>query len=320
MQQPSRSLPVIVLMSTYNGAQFVVEQLHSILKQLPTDGLLMIRDDGSTDRTVAEISSVRDDRVSLVCGENFGFARSFLTLLRDAPSNADMVMFADQDDVWLPGKIDRARAALEVYRDFPALYCSAQMLTDANLRPAHATRRWSRRPCFENALTENIVTGCTAAMNSSAASLIRRAGVPSRVQFHDWWLYLVVSAFGSVVYDEESTILYRQHDSNQIGHGVGFWGRQRRILRFLSRHDWVGIMLGQIWELHRHYGAMLDSGKSKLIRSCFVLDAFGARPRWRLVFGLHRWRQSLSGELTFRVLVTAYLLGLWPRSAMRLRH
>jgi glycosyltransferase involved in cell wall biosynthesis len=319
MHASSSQCPVIVLMSTYNGDRFIVEQLRSILDQLPVGGRILVRDDGSTDRTVAKILDLRDERISVIQGENIGFARSFLTLLRDAPDHADVVMFADQDDVWLPDKIERARAALANYFGSPALYCSAQMLTDAELRPAHATQRWPRRPCFENALSENVVTGCTAALNSAAANLIRRAGVPPRVKFHDWWLYLVVSAFGTIIYDEEPTLLYRQHDSNQIGHGTGFWGRQRRILRFLSRHDWVGIMLGQVTELHEHYGALLDSGKTRLIKRCFVLDKSGARPRWRLVFRLHRWRQFLFGELTFRALVTAYLLGFWPPAEMRLR-
>lgn len=319
MHGSSSQHSVVVLISTYNGERFIVEQLQSILDQLPIAGQVLIRDDGSTDQTVAKVTGLGDDRISLIRGENIGFARSFLTLLCDAPDHPEVVMFADQDDVWLPGKIERARAALANCGGSPALYCSAQMLTDVELRPAHATRRWPRRPCFENALFENIVTGCTAAMNSAAVSLIRRAGVPRRVKFHDWWLYLVVSAFGTVVYDEEPTLLYRQHDSNQIGHGTGFWGRQRRIVRFLSRHDWVGIMLGQVADLHEHYGVLLDLGKSRLVRSCFVLDGHGSRPRWRLVFGLHRWRQFLLGELTFRALVAAYLLGLWPPSANRLR-
>jgi len=173
-------------MSTYNGDRFIVEQVRSILYQLPVGGRILIRDDGSTDQTVAKVVDLRDERISVIEGENIGFARSFLTLLRDATDQADLVMFADQDDVWLAGKIERARAALANYRGSPALYCSAQMLTDAELRPAHATQSWPRRPCFENALSENVVTGCTAALNPAAVELIKRSGVPQRVKFHDW--------------------------------------------------------------------------------------------------------------------------------------
>ena len=191
---PSR---VVVLMSTYNGENFVLEQLYSILDQLPVDGRIVVRDDGSSDATVERVASVADPRITVVRGENLGFASSFLTLLKNAPGDAGMIMFADQDDVWLPRKIERAWKVLSAPRDRPALYCSAQMLADEQLRPLHATQRWPRDPSFQNALSENIVTGCTAALNPAAAALLRRAGVPPEVRFHDWWMYLVVSAFGN---------------------------------------------------------------------------------------------------------------------------
>jgi glycosyltransferase involved in cell wall biosynthesis len=251
--QTSLSTPrIFVLMSTFNGERFVIQQIRSILEQLPPGGCIMIRDDGSSDATSALVAGLGDDRVSLLRGENIGFARSFLTLLQAVPSDADTVFFADQDDVWLPGKIDRARKALAGFSLHPALYCSAQMLANEQLLPFNVTPRWPRPPSFCNALSENIVTGCTAALNRTAMELVRRAGVPDRVRFHDWWLYLVISAFGTVVFDEEPTLLYRQHAGNQIGHGPGWWGRQLRILSFLRRYDWVGmtgltgcILLGQ---------------------------------------------------------------------------
>jgi glycosyltransferase involved in cell wall biosynthesis len=309
---PSR---VVVLMSTYNGEKFVVEQLHSVLDQLPVDGRILVRDDGSSDATVERVASVTDPRIAVVRGENLGFAASFLTLLKDAPGDAGMIMFADQDDVWLPRKVERAWKALSALRDRPALYCSAQMLADEQLRPLHATQRWPRDPSFQNALSENVVTGCTAALNPAAAALLRGAGVPQQVRFHDWWMYLVVSAFGTVVFDPEPTLLYRQHGANQIGHGAGWWGRQRRILAFLHRHDWVGILLGQVTDLRKHYGSRLTPVQLMLVDSYFTSKRARARPRWRLVVGLRRWRQFRFGELTFRALIAAHLLGIHSRRA-----
>ena len=92
---------VVVLMSTYNGERFIEEQVCSILKQLPPEGLLMVRDDGSTDKTVEKIYAFKDNRILLERGENIGFGKSFLTLLNKAPIDAQMAMFSDQDDVWL---------------------------------------------------------------------------------------------------------------------------------------------------------------------------------------------------------------------------
>lgn len=316
--EPCRSpTRVIVLMSTFNGERFVVEQMRSILNQLPADGRIIVRDDGSSDTTVSRVAQVDDPRIAVTQGSNVGFARSFLTLLNDAPRDGEMIMFADQDDVWLPGKVERAWKALSMQRDRPALYCSAQMLADDRLRPIHITERWPCEPSFANALAENVVTGCTAALNPAAVALLRAAGVPQRVRFHDWWMYLVVSAFGVVVFDPEPTLLYRQHGANQIGHGAGWWGRQRGILSFLRKHDWVGIMLGQVAELRRHYGSRLSPAQLGLIDAYFAWERDGARPNWRLVLGLRRWRQFLFGELTFRSLVAAHLLGIWPPRAGR---
>lgn len=74
---------VYVLMSTYNGERYVVEQLKSILAQLPAEGRVMVRDDGSTDATVSRITDLGDSRIEISCGENIGFARSFLTLVQN---------------------------------------------------------------------------------------------------------------------------------------------------------------------------------------------------------------------------------------------
>src|SRR5687767_4472450 len=211
-------------MSTYNGARFIREQLQSILQQLPPRGQIIVRDDGSRDGTVDEVGAVNDARITLLRGANLGFGRSFLTLLAHAPSDADMVMFSDQDDVWLPNKVERAWRHLRALDGQAGLYGSAQMLVDSALRPLYPTPPWPRGPSLTNALTENIITGCTAALNRPALELLQRAGVPDGVHFHDWWLYLVVSAFGSVVYDNQPALLYRQHGGNVIGHGAGWLG------------------------------------------------------------------------------------------------
>ena len=228
------SMRVIVLMSAFNGERFIDEQIRSILDQLPPSGLLMVRDDGSYDGTVARIQAFNDARIQLLCGENIGFAHSFLTLLSLAPPNADMVMFSDQDDVWLDGKIQRAWQHLQPLQNQPALYCSAQVLVDEALVTLHPTPPWPHPPSFANALAENIVTGCTAALNHPAIQLLQRAGVPGGVRFHDWWLYLVVSALGTVVVDEQPSLLYRQHSKNLLAMVLDGGDVKCRWLNFCS--------------------------------------------------------------------------------------
>jgi glycosyltransferase involved in cell wall biosynthesis len=315
VRAPSR---VVVLMSTYQGERFVEEQLRSILDQLPPGGLIQVRDDGSRDRTVAIVEAIGDPRIQLVRGRNLGFARSFLTLIAEAPPDADLVMLSDQDDVWLPSKIDRAWQRLQPLGSKPALYGSAQMLVDAELRPLHPTPPWPRGPSLVSALTENIITGCTAAFNRPALVLLQRAGVPHGVHLHDWWLYLVIGAFGSVLYDDEPTILYRQHGGNQIGHGAGWLARNLGFLRALWRSDWVGTLLGQVGALMRHYGDHLDSPTRQLIVGMFDVHEGRAVAPWRLILASRRQRQTMGQEVVFRVLLLLHKIHLWPPPGKRL--
>ena len=314
----TRAPRVVVLMSTYNGERFVAEQLASILQQLPEDGRIVVRDDGSRDRTVEVISSIRDPRIVMTRGKNLGFGTSFLTLLAEAPADADLVMFADQDDVWLPGKIGRAWQHLSRLPSTAALYGSAQMLVDAELGLLHPTPPWPCGPSFANALTENIITGCTAALNRPAVDLLQRAGVPDGVHFHDWWLYLVVSAFGTVVFDPEPTLLYRQHGGNQIGHGVGWLGRYFGVVRFIWRRDWVGMLLGQVNALMHNYRDDLSPDTRDLVQAYFKVTAGRAVPRWRLILSGRRWRSRWAFDGFLRAILLAYKLHLWPLPGRRL--
>ena len=288
-------------MSTYQGGRFVEEQLRSILDQLPADGRVTVRDDGSTDDTVTRIDSVADTRVTVIRGQNIGYVRSFFALLAGAPDDADLFMLSDQDDVWLPNKVAQAAAHLAPLQDRPALYCSRLRLVDEDLRPLGLSPAWPRPPSFRNALTENIVTGCTCAFNRAALPLVRQYGDPSLIYFHDWWLYLVVSAFGHVIVDPEPTILYRQHAANAIGMGSGL-RRWLAILRFLRKKNWIHIMYRQIENFRIVHATRLSSADRLLFDSYF-------EPCWpalvRLVLAPVRFRQSLLGEMLFRLLLLA---------------
>lgn len=287
-------------MSCYKGAAFVREQIASILAQLPPEGRLVIRDDGSPDATCAVIEEIADARITLTRGENLGFARSFLWLLENAPADAEMVMLADQDDVWLPGKVDRAWAVLGPAGVTPTLYCSRQQLVDAQLQPIGLSPCWARPPSFLNALTENIVTGCTAALNGAALALFRANGDAGRIHFHDWWLYLVVSAFGRVVFDPQPTLLYRQHAGNVIGMGAGM-NRQVKMVRFLLANDWIHILFHQVANLRAVHGARLSPAQLALLDDSFDPG------RWqsvaRLVLRPRRLRQTWFGDGAFRALL-----------------
>jgi glycosyltransferase involved in cell wall biosynthesis len=220
------SLPVpdaAILLATYNGESFLPGQLESLAAQRGDfRWRLYWRDDGSTDGTRAALlafqSQGRDVREVTQDPGRLGAARSFRSLLASA-STADIYAFCDQDDVWLPDKVRRSLEALaDVPAHLPAIYCSRQHLVDAELRPVGLSQLPRRPLRFENALVQNVATGCTLALNDAARRLVLAAPTAPSSTLHDWWCYILVTgAGGRVIFDPEPTVLYRQHGGNLVG-------------------------------------------------------------------------------------------------------
>ena len=297
-------MTVAVLMSTYNGELFVEEQVLSILKQLPDDGALVIRDDGSTDQTVARVAAFRDNRIRLLQGKNIGFAASFLCLLTKIPESSTVVFFSDQDDVWEPKKIAAGCAGLAGRDEIPRLYCSGLLLVSEHLESLGRSPLWPRKPSFDNALVENIATGCTVALNRTAVLLILRTSHPEQIRYHDWWCYLVVAAFGEVLYDPTPQIRYRQHRQNALGMSSG-GGRYLRIVQAIKRQSWLSIMQAHLHEFALSFGSEISASQK---RSVDRMTIRGTRDALRVIFSLERRRQFLRDEVLFRLMVAFELV------------
>jgi glycosyltransferase involved in cell wall biosynthesis len=290
----------IVLMSTFNGSRHVAQQIDSILTQLPACGRLLIRDDGSSDGTVEIARGASDQRVSIFRGQNIGFAKSFLQLLRTAPDDADLYLLSDQDDVWLPGKLDRAWLFLEPLQKDAALYCGRATLTDPSLRPIGLTP--THRPAQElrHALLQNIATGCTMAMTRPLKDLATRAGPLAQIGFHDWWLYVVATAFGKVIFDERSTTLYRQHGTNVIGMSAGTL-RYAHVLRYLMKTNWLQIANRQIGEFRVAFDKQLTEAQRMEVTALQKED--GALNRAGVLLSLRPMANTLMADILLRALV-----------------
>jgi glycosyltransferase involved in cell wall biosynthesis len=227
--------PVEVLLSTYNGERHLREQVDSILAQRGVDVRLVVRDDNSRDGTLEVLAAYADEpRVRVRCGgRNLGLPQAFFELMEHSGDDAELWALADQDDVWLSHKLLRAAAALEAV-DGPAMYCARVLVSDEDLRPLYAHVLPLRGPSFENALVQNIATGCTIVLNSAARDVLRGRW-PDYAVMHDAWLYVVLSGCGTVIYDPEVVVRYRQHPNNAVGMGRGrmarAMGRARRQLR-----------------------------------------------------------------------------------------
>ena len=214
---------VAVLLSTYDGARYLPQQLDSLLGQSHERWTLLWRDDGSSDDTVAVMTAFAAaagaERCRLADGAvgHLGIAGSFLTLLRQVPPGV-IAAFSDQDDVWLPEKLQRGVEALAaVPTDQPALYFARQRLVDEELSPLGLSPFPRRPTAFPAALTQNVATGCTVMLNPAAAALVAASDPPDGT-LHDWWSYLVVSAAGGrLIADPVPVMLYRQHRLNAVG-------------------------------------------------------------------------------------------------------
>lgn len=247
-------LSVMILMAVYNGAEDLPEQLDSIAQQSHSDWRLLASDDGSTDssRTLIENFGIRYPAICLD-GPCTGSSGNFLSLIRRAPEHAPQnhwLAFADQDDVWLPDRLERGLMALAPFGDKPALYCSRTWITDRVCRSRRLSEPRLRPPSFRNALVQNIAAGNTILLNPAATRLVEAAaGNVARVVVHDWWVYqLVTGAGGQVVHDDAPTLLYRQHDGNQIGSNDRLRDRLRRIRQLLRGdfRDWNTVNIAAL--------------------------------------------------------------------------
>lgn len=262
-----------ILMATYNGKNFLREQIDSILSQSDGDWHLTISDDGSNDGTTDIIDEyVRQYPEKIArhfSGQRFGNARDhFFHLMRQC--TADWMLFCDQDDTWFPSKIAKMRAAMiaaeeEGDSQTPILVFSDQVPTDAQLRPLAPSLMRYQKQYFEHfdyrsILMQNVVTGGAMGINQALAKLAGQCTDTSQVIMHDWWLAAVAARFGKMVYLDEPLGTYRQHEGNAMGaknvSSIGYMQNQAKGLDAVREK--ILRKKGQAKVMHTTYQAMLN--------------------------------------------------------------
>lgn len=223
-------MTVDILLSTYNGEKYLVEQIESILSQTYKDWRLLIRDDGSTDKTVKLLEQYENkysEQIKIIRDENnnLGSTNSFLYLL--SKTNADLIFFCDQDDVW---KNNKLKYFIDEYKKLyggdyvscPYLCFSAVTVVDENLNLAkrmnelfNSTKGHNNTNIIWNVL-ENDVTGCAMMINRALRELSLSCASPNAIH-HDWYISLLATICGAKNYLPEETIFYRQHENNVVG-------------------------------------------------------------------------------------------------------
>lgn len=219
---------VTVLLSSYNGENYIEEQLNSIITQKDCVVKILVRDDGSKDNTQEILERYRQKGVlKWYTGDNLRPAKSFMHLIMNAP-DSDYYALCDQDDYWLDDKLSVAIKMLEA-TDYPSLYFSQTTLTDNKLSPIK-TPIIDPKCTMGEALISYYATGCTFVFNNKLRSEIIKH-TPNYISMHDNWIYRVCLAVnGKVIFDPQSHILYRQHSNNVIGLKSSPWSVLKRRL------------------------------------------------------------------------------------------
>ena len=284
-----------------NGEAYLQAQLDSFKTQTHANWSLWVSDDGSSDQTHAILarfkSSLPAGRVNIVKGPQQGFAANFLSLLAKVAQPADFYAYSDQDDIWLPQKLQLAvqnLRALPVSK--PALYCTRTELIDSNGKHLGFSKHWPRQPAFQNALTQNIGGGNTMVFNWPAQQLLTEAGSQLEIIAHDWWTYLVVSACGGeVVFDATPTLQYRQHANNAIGANHELTAPLRSVQRLMAGRykQWNTHNLAGLQRLHRH----LPAHNQTILQTFARARTAPFFSRLRGVYQSGVYRQTFSGNL-----------------------
>ena len=242
---------VEILMSTYNGEKYLSALLDSICCQTYGNWRMLIRDDISHDKTleiILDYKKLYPDRFLIFdnadnnCVLNLGPSLSFGRLLET--STADYIAFCDQDDVWMPDKLELQMKIMmdtetSAGRDVPILVHSDMLLCDDRMN-IMSDSFWH----YQNILPEqmnnissllmnNFVTGCTILINK--ALRISSIPIPEQTLMFDWWLALIAEETGKIISIPLPLVKYRQHDNNAIG--AKKWGIKYLTSKLLRKDD-----------------------------------------------------------------------------------
>ncbi|HEO1107415.1 TPA: glycosyltransferase family 2 protein [Streptococcus agalactiae] len=305
-------MKVNILMATYNGEKFLAQQIESIQKQNFKEWNLLIRDDGSSDKTCDIIRNftAKDSRIRFINENehhNLGVIKSFFTLVNYEV--ADFYFFSDQDDVWLPEKLSVSLEAakhkasdvpLLVYTDLKVVNQELNILQDSMIRAQSHHANTTLLP----ELTENTVTGGTMMINHALAE---KWFTPNDILMHDWFLALLAASLGEIIYLDLPTQLYRQHDNNVLG--ARTMDKRFKILRegpksiFTRYWKLIHDSQKQASLIVDKYGDIMTANDLELIKCFIKIDKqpFMTRLRWLWKYGYSK--NQFKHQVVFKWLI-----------------
>lgn len=305
-------MKVNILMAAYNGEKFLAQQIESIQKQTFKEWNLLIRDDGSSDKTCDIIRNftAKDSRIRFINENehhNLGVIKSFFTLVNYEV--ADFYFFSDQDDVWLPEKLSVSLEAAQhkasdvpllVYTDLKVVNQELNILQDSMIRAQSHHANTTLLP----ELTENTVTGGTMMINHALAE---KWFTPNDILMHDWFLALLAASLGEIIYLDLPTQLYRQHDNNVLG--ARTMDKRFKILRegpksiFTRYWKLIHDSQKQASLIVDKYGDIMTANDLELIKCFIKIDKqpFMTRLRWLWKYGYSK--NQFKHQVVFKWLI-----------------
>ena len=296
---------VLILLSAYNGEKYIKEQLDSIINQTYKNIDIYIRDDGSSDNTLKILKEYakKKKNIKVEYGKNKGFLASFFGMLKDC-DKYDYYSFCDQDDVWMKDKIEKAVKSLEKEDDSQVLlYSSNYDYYDSNMNFVSHTGKVGKKPSFAKAIVENIAPGMTMVINNAA----RKELINNKYDdclLHDWWIYLVCSGLGKVIYDDSIMVKYRRQKKNVTTVERGFFNTLKwRIKTFLLGNHFSELKK-QLISFKESFNDKLNN-KNKKILILFCRKK-GIITQIRKLFYPVRFKDKIKDEIMIRFM---FLLG-----------
>jgi glycosyltransferase involved in cell wall biosynthesis len=309
-----RSGRVSVVMATYNGGRFLAEQLDTLERQTCTPLELIISDDGSTDDTLetAEQFRARASFPVLIRrnAERLGYGGNFLSAMKLA--SGEFIAFCDQDDVWLPHKLETAMDVLE-HEQADLFVHTADLIDDVG-RPVGFFSQGIKRSRVYLPLTLppwGVFYGCTMVFRRKMIELIdsdhrgahtfEHKGLLS----HDLWICFLAQSMYRVGADKRALVRYRQHAENQTPHIRSNWFKAFKTSLGVAAHpDLRRDLIAYHWSnLLSH---VAGNGSGAQVRA----TAAKGSAFWRCIGKREASRINLYAQTGFRNRLTGYV-GLW---------
>ncbi|MCR5188536.1 MAG: glycosyltransferase family 2 protein [Treponema sp.] len=320
MKNPKR---LAILLATYNGQEYLKEQIDSLLNQTYKDFTIYISDDSSKDKTPELIKDYQkeypDTIISIENTEKFGSAKgNFLNMVKKVES--ELYIFSDQDDVWLPNKFQELvnRYDQENTKDLPVVVYSDSKVVDSDLNVMYESfvkymEFKASKKNLKFRLLRNDVAGCTMLFNSVLAQAYKNVADQideSAIMMHDYFFVQIAAIFGNVYFVDKALMLYRQHGNNSVGIS-GYKEITDNRTPEMANVDETNLQVKEVLKIK----LPIQAKRQKIVNKFLTLQKKGSVGR-QAFFVLNNYH-FFSGFRNISVLVNLFPRDNWFRKILR---